>query len=171
MQKLEILRRIGVVLIPGAPLAARRRYVSGALVFITWALIVEAWIFLNTVEPAGAPAKTEKFLLTAAAAVYGIHLAVELVLFIRRGKKQESADELYLRALAAWTAGRAEDSLDLARRAARRGAGEADCLFLAANAAIAAGKRRAARRFLRKCRDFDEKGKWSWHVEETLRRL
>ena len=89
----------------------------------------------------------------------------------RRAPRAEEMDEMYGAALAAFAAGRDEEVLRILRNMLRRRALDPDCLFLRAQTSLRRGDKRRARRLFRKCRDFDEEGKWTWEIGAALDNL
>ncbi|MHC4712159.1 MAG: tetratricopeptide repeat protein [Planctomycetota bacterium] len=164
-----IAKRVFLVILPGGALLLRRRYLLGALYFAGWVFLITARVLFSVL---GLPLTgAANWLSTAAAAVFGMNCALALcyIYWERRAPRAEDMDETYGAALAAFAAGRDKEVLRILRKMLRRRALDPDCLFLWAQTALREGDKRRARRLFRKCRDFDEEGKWTWEVERALR--
>lgn len=148
-------------------------YLLGALVFVLWSALVEAYVIVGAVNPVGTPGYVRPTLLWAACGVYGLNALAALLLLwkSRRAGTTESRGDLHRRALEAFARGSDRECERLLDGLGSMEALDADCLFLRAQAALRQGKRRRAKRLFRKCRDFDEKGKWSWEIAAALEKL
>lgn len=168
-----IARNVFSVLVPGGGKIHRRKYLSAAVVLVLWTAALDAYILLKTLRPAGVPLYVEPVLLTALVATFAANLVNEL-LHIERERRNISTgrvDELYAKALAAYVAGEDHSADDLLRSALQLDELNADCLFLRGQIAAQLGRKRRARRLLRKCNDFDENGKWKHEIDSVVGQL
>ncbi len=169
--QMGIAKRVFLVILPGGFLLLRRRYLLGALYFAVWVFLITARALVSV---PGLPATgAANWFSAGAAALFGMNCALALcyIYWERGAPRAEDMDETYGTALAAFAAGRDEEVLRILRKMLRRRAFDTDCLFLWAQTALRRGDKRRARRLFRKCRDFDEEGKWAWEIERALRHL
>jgi hypothetical protein len=168
-----ILKAVFSVLIPGVGIALRRKYVLGAAIFVVWALFVEGYVLVRTVNPAGLTNYVKPSLLAGLLVIFAASAGREL-LHLARVHGLHAADqlqELYSEALGAYVSGEDKRADEILRQALKFDKLDVDCLFLRASVAARLGRRSRARRLFRKCRNFDEKGKWGWEVERALETL
>jgi tetratricopeptide (TPR) repeat protein len=168
-----IAKNIFAVLVPGGGKMSRRKYLSAAAVLVLWTASLDAYILLKTLKPAGIPLYVEPALLTMLVATFVANLVNEL-LHIGRERRNISTgrvDELYGQALSAYVSGEDHKADDLLKSALQLDELNADCLFFRGQVAAQLGKKRRARRLLRKCRDFDENDKWKWEIASILGQL
>jgi len=162
-----IAGRVFSVIVPGGGLIRRRRYLLGAGLLLLCVLLFEGYAGLLVVSPSGAPGWLGAALFWLAAGIWALNALAEGLLWASGGEGER--EEVYRRALEAFAAGEDERCEKLLASALRRGPLDADFLFLRAQAALKAGRRRRARRLFRKCRDFDEKGKWTGRIESAMK--
>jgi|GEM_PF-5665320 len=168
-----ILKGVFAVIIPGAGKILRRKYLSAALILVVWTVMLEAYLLLKVIRPSGLPVYVEPGLLTALVSVFAANVVLEIIHLARASRNIATGrlDEIHAQALAAFVAGEHQKADELLKAALRLDGLDPDCLFLRAQVAEWLGKKRRARRLLRKCRDFDEKGKWKWEIASALERL
>jgi tetratricopeptide (TPR) repeat protein len=161
------------VLIPGGGRILRRRYLSAAAELVVWAAFIEAYVLVRTVSPSGLPRYAEAVLLTGVLGIFAVNAIVEGLRLVRDAGNASGGqlDEIYREALAAFVAGDDKKADELLRTALRFDALNVDCLYLRAEVAARLGAMARARRLFRKCRDFDETGKWNWETKAALERL
>jgi len=168
-----ILKRLGAVVIPGGAPALGRKYLLGAGLLIMWVLALEAFFMLRAVSPVSVAPWVEPALLTVVCVAWAANAVVAAAAIKRRSGTASAAarDELYRKGLAAFAAGNDEGCRSFLKKLLAADRLDADCLFLAASIALKQGKIARAKRLFRKCRDFDEKGKWSWHINAALEEI
>jgi hypothetical protein len=168
-----IIRGVFAVLIPGGAMILRRKYLSAAAIMAVWTVMLEAYLLLKVIRPSGVPVYVEPGLLTALVSVFAANVVLEIILLARASRSVSTGrlDEIYSEALAAFVAGEDQKADELLKSALRLDGLDPDCLLLRAQVAARLGKKRRARRLLRKCRDFDEKGKWKWEIHTLLEHL
>lgn len=150
----------------------RKRYLLGAAVLALWAALVEARVGLGIVSPKGLGGYVMQALVWSAVGIWTVN-ALVAAFFLWRSSRVGPPDRraLYLEALEAFMRGDDDECERVLKGLLRAGAPDADCLFLRAQAAAGGGRSKRAKRLFRKCRDFDEKGKWDWEIRNALRKL
>jgi len=173
MSMTGIVRGALSVLIPGAGGILRRRYLSAAAELVVWAAFIEGYVLVRTVSPSGLPRYAETVLLTGVLGIFAANAIVEGLRLVRESRNAFGGrlDDIYREALAAFVAGDDKKADELLRTALRLDGLNVDCLYLRAEVAARLGATARARRLFRKCRDFDETGKWKWEIEAALERL
>jgi tetratricopeptide (TPR) repeat protein len=168
-----ILKDFFSVLIPGGGAALRRKYFRAAAVMVVFLALLQAYVLLRMVRPAGVPDY-------APAAVLALMLAVAIANAVAEGyhitRRRHfavggKAEELYANALRAYISGEDKKADEFLSSALSLDELNADLLFLRAVVATRLGKAKRARRLFRKCRNIDENGKWSWEIDAALSRL
>ncbi len=166
------LKSVIAVFIPGSGLAFRRKYFLGAAVFVVWVLAIEGYVAAKSVNPVDAPSYVRPAFLATVIVLSAATVLWEIIVFVRsRAKAAGRLEELYRSALARFAAGDDERAEILLREAVKLDPLDVDCLFLRAEVSRRMGNVSRARRLFRKCRDFDEKGKWKWEIDSALASL
>ncbi len=169
---MRIVKHLFFVIVPGGFGFRTGRYLLGAVFFCVWVLLVQAWIFISLTQPATLAPWLEKTVPAMALVLYGAGFAlsawVAAALRMRQGSDE---DVLYSEAMKAFVAGDFDAANAMVRRILKTGALDCDCIFIQAHVALRQGRKRRAKRLFRKCRDFDEEGKWVWETERALLRL
>ena len=165
-----IIKAIISVLVPGAGALFRRKYFSGAAMVIMWLLLIETLIGLAVVRPVGIADYVMPAGIAGAIAVFALNLLTQGVQLSQAGRKAK-ADQMFSQALSSFVAGDDEKAEEILHDLQSIDRLDVDCLFLRAKIALKQGKTRRAGRLFRKCRDFDEKGKWSWEIRQATNRL
>ncbi len=170
---MRIIKGVFAVLVPGAGKLLRKKYLSGAMVIVLWTALAQAYILLKAITPSGLPIYVHPALLAALVSIFAANAVLEVLHLARdaRASQGERLDEVYSRALTAFLSGEHAKADELLKTALSIDNLDPDSLFLRAQVAAALGKKRRARRFLRKCRDFDEEGKWKWEIASAMERL
>jgi hypothetical protein len=170
---MRISRDIFAVLIPGGGKLLRRKYISAAVILVSWTVALDAYILLRVLSPSGLPLYIGPALLAAVLGVLVANAVNELTHMVRERTNIRTGrvDEFYLQALKAFVSGEDRLADGYLKDALQVDELNADCLFLRAQVAMKLGRERRARRLLRKCGDFDENGKWKWEIAAALERL
>ena len=168
-----IIRGAFAVLIPGVGKMLRRKYAGGAAIVALWAALVECYAVVRVLNPSGLPLYIEPALLAGIVSIWSANAVLEGLQLerARRNRLSGRIETLYADALTAFASGEDAKADELLRSALHSDELNVDCLFLRAQVALKQGKTGRARRLLRKCRDFDEKGKWRWETQAAWERL
>lgn len=161
------------VLIPGGGAIIRRKYFRAAALIVLFLGLLQVYLLVKAIHPAGLPAWTEPAVLAGIIAILAANAAFEAYILVRgRGVDARARlESLYSQALGAYIRGDDGKASELLRAASRLDGLNADVLFLRAQVAARQGHSRRAGRLFRKCMDFDEKGKWGWETQTALNRL
>ena len=170
---MRIIKGIFAVLVPGAGKLLRKKYISAAFVIVLWTALAQAYVLLKAINPSGLAVYVHPALLAALVSIFAANAVLESLHLARDGRaaQDERLDEVYSQALTAFLSGEHSKADELLKTALRIHNLDPDSLFLRGQVAAALGKKRRARRFLRKCRDFDEEGKWKWEIASAIERL
>ena len=170
---MRIARDIIFVVIPGGFAFLKRRYLAGAAFLCVWLALAESWVLHELIRPAGARAGLGGLLPAAVAALYAVSAALSAWVLARKRfcAAPGDVDGLYREAMAAFVAGDFEGAHGHLNEILKGNPLDCDCMFLKAEMALARGRKRRAKRLFRKCRDFDEEGKWAWEIQTALEKL
>ena len=151
----------------------RRKYLKAAAVIVVFLALLQAYVLLWVIRPAGVPEYAPAAVLAMMLAVAIANVVAEIYHITRRrhfaaGGK---AEELYASALRAYISGEDRKADEFLSSALGLDELNVDFLFLRAVVATRLGKIKRARRLFRKCRNIDENGKWRWEIEAALSKL
>ncbi len=167
-----IAKALIFVLVPGGYWFAGRRYLLGAGAFVLWLVAAETLV-VSSVAGLEVGFRWRELAWGVAVGLYVANFALSLVYVLRRrgGGVQQQRKELYCAALEAFLAGDDAKAGKELMKLRKIDPLDPDGLFLEAEVALAAGRERRAKSLFRRCRDFDEEGKWEWEIECALERL
>ncbi|MCD6405951.1 MAG: hypothetical protein J7M19_09000 [Planctomycetes bacterium] len=169
---MRIIKAIFAVTVPGGAAVLRKGYLLGAAVLALWVALVEAYVVLRIVSPEGLRGYVMPALVWGAVGISAAN-ALVAALFLWRDSRVGPSERraLYREALEAFARGDDAECERILKGLLWAGAPDVDCLFLRAQAAAGGGRSRRAKRLFRKCRDFDEKGKWDWEIRNAIEKL
>jgi hypothetical protein len=170
---MRIATRIAAVIIPGGSAFLRKSHLRGALFLLLWLVPAEAYVLVTMTKPAGLPASLPSAAWMTAAGLWVLNATLALIHIMRsaRARRDKMGEKLFSEALQAHLCGKDAEAEKLLRRLLAIDASDPDALFLRAQTAARLGKTRRAKRLFRKCRDFDEKGKWTWEIVSAMENL
>jgi len=170
---MRIISAVFSVILPGGGAFLRKRYFLAAAELALFLALVQVYILVEIIRPTGIPARLGAAVLTGAIAIAAVNAAFEIIRLARNNhlRAANSLETLYSQALAAYISMEDAKAEEILRRALRLDGLNVDVLFLRAQVAARLGNARHARRLFRKCRNFDEKGKWGWETQVALEHL
>jgi len=147
-----------------------KRRLFGAAFFCIWLALAELWAVMALTGMSLWPRWVQRAVPAAVICAYAVSFALSAWFFLRIRSRRD-CEPLYREAMAAFVAGDFDGAEENLNEILRTNALDGDCIFLKAHIALARGRKRRARRLFRKCRDFDEEGKWAWEIKSTLETL